>query len=253
MWTPAPNGRITTAATRSLEIAVAGVTPNSRISIGVISAPPPAPVIPTSRPMIALPEDDVGIDVHRFSWSEPPPRRSVVPLAANARRSDGASPGNTHVSPSVRTRPRRAELRQRAGDGRAARGDQVGEHGVGQPQPARSRRPRTRPQRRARCQSSMCSRTSTRAWWTIAMLTASWRERWTARANRRPASCGYSASRCTNCSSSTARRVGRARASRPSAASGERRPASGPQQVTLADQLGAVAAARCRPGGTSSR
>ena len=55
MCTAAPIGRITTAATRSDEIAVDGLTPKSRISIGVISAPPPAPVIPTSRPMIALP------------------------------------------------------------------------------------------------------------------------------------------------------------------------------------------------------
>ncbi len=54
-WTPAPIGRITTAATRSLEIAADGVTPNSRMSIGVIRAPPPAPVMPTSSPTIALP------------------------------------------------------------------------------------------------------------------------------------------------------------------------------------------------------
>ena len=49
---------------------------------------------------------------------------------------------------------------------------------------------RTRPQRPARCQNSMCRRMSTRAWWTIAMLTASWRVRRTERANRRPARCG---------------------------------------------------------------
>jgi hypothetical protein len=54
-WTAAPTGRISTAATRSLEIAVDGLTPKIRISIGVISAPPPAPVRPTSRPTIALP------------------------------------------------------------------------------------------------------------------------------------------------------------------------------------------------------
>ncbi len=54
-WTIAPTGRITTAATRSLEIAAAGFTENSRISIGVIRAPPPAPVSPTSRPTTALP------------------------------------------------------------------------------------------------------------------------------------------------------------------------------------------------------
>ena len=64
MWTPAPIGRMSTAATRSLEIALDGVTPKSRISIGVISAPPPAPVMPTSRPMTAEPRTMYGIDVH---------------------------------------------------------------------------------------------------------------------------------------------------------------------------------------------
>ena len=54
-WTAAPTGRITTAATRSLEMAAAGLTENSRISIGVIRAPPPAPVSPTSSPTTALP------------------------------------------------------------------------------------------------------------------------------------------------------------------------------------------------------
>jgi hypothetical protein len=54
-WTAAPTGRITTAATRSLEMAAVGVMPNMKISIGVISAPPPAPVSPTSSPTMALP------------------------------------------------------------------------------------------------------------------------------------------------------------------------------------------------------
>ena len=53
--TAAPSGRMNTAATRSLEIADDGVMPKTRISIGVISAPPPAPVRPTSRPTTALP------------------------------------------------------------------------------------------------------------------------------------------------------------------------------------------------------
>ena len=53
--TAAPNGRIITAATRSLAIAVEGFTPKRRISIGVISAPPPAPVMPTRKPTMALP------------------------------------------------------------------------------------------------------------------------------------------------------------------------------------------------------
>src|SRR5436305_14774983 len=51
---------MTTAATRSLEIALSGVTPNSRISMGVMSAPPPAPVMPTSNPMTALPRTMYG-------------------------------------------------------------------------------------------------------------------------------------------------------------------------------------------------
>ena len=58
--TAAPKGRIITAATRSLEIAAEGLTPNSRISIGVIRAPPPAPVMPTRKPMIALPRTMKG-------------------------------------------------------------------------------------------------------------------------------------------------------------------------------------------------
>jgi hypothetical protein len=53
--TAAPTGFIRTAATRSLEIAVDGLMPNTMMSIGVISAPPPAPVMPTSSPTMALP------------------------------------------------------------------------------------------------------------------------------------------------------------------------------------------------------
>ena len=59
-WTAAPNGRISTAATRSLEMAVEGLTPNSRMSMGVINAPPPAPVIPTKKPTTALPRTMKG-------------------------------------------------------------------------------------------------------------------------------------------------------------------------------------------------
>ena len=54
--TAAPNGRMKTAATRSLEMAVDGSTLNKRISIGVINAPPPAPVSPTRKPTTALPK-----------------------------------------------------------------------------------------------------------------------------------------------------------------------------------------------------
>ena len=53
--TAAPTGFMRTAATRSLEIAVDGLMPNTMMSIGVMSAPPPAPVIPTRSPTIALP------------------------------------------------------------------------------------------------------------------------------------------------------------------------------------------------------
>jgi len=36
-------------------MALGAFTPKSKISIGVISAPPPAPVMPTSNPTTALP------------------------------------------------------------------------------------------------------------------------------------------------------------------------------------------------------
>src|ERR1700733_9128526 len=49
-----------TAATRSLEMAVDGLTLNRRISMGVISAPPPAPVSPTKNPTTALPRTMYG-------------------------------------------------------------------------------------------------------------------------------------------------------------------------------------------------
>ena len=61
MCTAAPKGRMKTAATRSLEMAVEGLTPNSRISIGVIRAPPPAPVSPTRKPTTALPKTMYGL------------------------------------------------------------------------------------------------------------------------------------------------------------------------------------------------
>src|SRR5689334_18824127 len=51
---------MTTAATRSLAMAADGLTPKSRISIGVMSAPPPAPVMPTRSPTIALPRTMKG-------------------------------------------------------------------------------------------------------------------------------------------------------------------------------------------------
>jgi hypothetical protein len=59
--TAAPTGRIRTAATRSLEMAEEGLMPNSKISIGVINAPPPAPVSPTSSPTTALPRTIKGL------------------------------------------------------------------------------------------------------------------------------------------------------------------------------------------------
>ena len=46
-----PTGFMTAAATRSLETAVSGGIPKNRTSTGVISAPPPMPVRPTTIPM----------------------------------------------------------------------------------------------------------------------------------------------------------------------------------------------------------
>jgi hypothetical protein len=57
------------AATKSLEIAVEGFTANRRISIGVMSEPPPAPVTPTGKPTMALPRTMYG-----FTFLAPPNR-----------------------------------------------------------------------------------------------------------------------------------------------------------------------------------
>src|SRR5271170_429737 len=86
--TPAPTGRMTTAATRSLEIAADGVTPNSRISIGVISAPPPAPVTPTRNPTMALPRTMYGSICTAF-----PLPQATTPRYPTLRWTDGGEGG----------------------------------------------------------------------------------------------------------------------------------------------------------------
>jgi hypothetical protein len=50
-WTAAPAGFITALATRSLEMATSGSTLKKKMSAGVINAPPPMPVSPTTMPM----------------------------------------------------------------------------------------------------------------------------------------------------------------------------------------------------------
>ena len=54
-WTNEPTGFITALATRSLETAASGETPKNSTSIGVISAPPPMPVRPTTMPTTSAP------------------------------------------------------------------------------------------------------------------------------------------------------------------------------------------------------
>src|SRR5690625_4429461 len=49
-WTTEPTGFITALATRSLDTAASGGTPKNSTSIGVIRAPPPIPVRPTTMP-----------------------------------------------------------------------------------------------------------------------------------------------------------------------------------------------------------
>ena len=49
-WTRLPPVLVAAAKSRSVPTAVAGWTPNNRIISGVMSDPPPTPVIPTSRP-----------------------------------------------------------------------------------------------------------------------------------------------------------------------------------------------------------
>jgi hypothetical protein len=45
-----PTVLVDAAKRRSVPTAVAGCTPNSKISNGVINEPPPTPVMPTSKP-----------------------------------------------------------------------------------------------------------------------------------------------------------------------------------------------------------
>jgi hypothetical protein len=47
------------------------LTLNGRIKIGVISAPPPAPVMPTRKPTTALPEDYAGSTCMFRRWLAP--------------------------------------------------------------------------------------------------------------------------------------------------------------------------------------
>ena len=54
-WTAAPTGFISRLTTMSLEIAVNGLTLNRNTSMGVISAPPPIPVSPTTVPTTSPP------------------------------------------------------------------------------------------------------------------------------------------------------------------------------------------------------
>ena len=72
--TAEPTGFITALATRSLETAVSGGTPNSRTSTGVISAPPPIPVSPTTIPTPAAARARVQSMPQpiRSSGSQPP-------------------------------------------------------------------------------------------------------------------------------------------------------------------------------------
>lgn len=49
-WTSVPASLVTEAYSRSVPTAVAGFTPKNNTRIGVISAPPPIPVCPTSGP-----------------------------------------------------------------------------------------------------------------------------------------------------------------------------------------------------------
>ena len=93
--TAAATGRMATAATRSLDIADDGFTLNSRISIGVMSAPPPAPVSPTRNPTTALPRTMYE------SMCIVPPRslnqcsaRDVIDSLASMQTSGALSPVN---------------------------------------------------------------------------------------------------------------------------------------------------------------
>ncbi len=78
-WTNEPTGFITAAATRSLDTAASGETPKKITSIGVISAPPPIPVSPTTMPTTRAPKASVQSTGVLFS----PVRAAGVTCAAD--------------------------------------------------------------------------------------------------------------------------------------------------------------------------
>ena len=75
--TAPPIGFITIDATMSLDTAVSGSTPNSSTRIGVISAPPPMPVRPTTKTDAEAAQDDEGVE-HTVSISHTITRFAVV-------------------------------------------------------------------------------------------------------------------------------------------------------------------------------
>src|SRR5205823_5114264 len=97
---------------------------NRRISIGVISAPPPAPVIPTSSPMIAAPRTMYGSMCMRSAGRYP------VDVAQLARSLSGQQPLIAAADQQVAA----GQVREGAGDRGPAGGHQLGEHGVGEAQ-----------------------------------------------------------------------------------------------------------------------
>ena len=72
-WTAAPTDLFTEAATRSFATAAVGFTPR-KIRAGVISAPPPMPVRPTTMPMKKLTISTDSADRVRISVTTGIPR-----------------------------------------------------------------------------------------------------------------------------------------------------------------------------------
>src|SRR6478752_4876579 len=95
-WTEAPTDLLMLAATRSLATAAVGLTPR-RINAGVISAPPPMPVRPTTMPTPKATTSTERAEVVRRSFTLGPPHgvstdRSLCSLLDHQTAGPGAGP-----------------------------------------------------------------------------------------------------------------------------------------------------------------
>src|SRR3954452_296776 len=89
--TKEPTGFITALATRSDETAASGGTPKKRTSTGVMSAPPPMPVKPTT-----MPTPNAASESNGSRWMVPPDQENLQKSQRGANPRLGSLARNLH-------------------------------------------------------------------------------------------------------------------------------------------------------------